>query len=59
MYEYMTLPDDTGIAHSEMKPDGMVKVYFENPVPGGFIHFSSSVSITCFTQSRSFGFRAR
>ena len=22
MYGYMTLPDDTGIAHSEMKPDG-------------------------------------
>ena len=26
MYGYMTLPDDTGIAHSEMKPDGSVKV---------------------------------
>ena len=36
MYEYMTLPDETGIAHSEMKPDGMVKVYFEKPVSGGF-----------------------
>ena len=32
----MTLSDETGIAHSEMKPDGSVKVYFEKPVEGGF-----------------------
>ena len=36
MYGYMTLPDETGIAHSEMRPDGSVKVYFEKPVMGGF-----------------------
>ena len=36
MYGYMTLSDETGIAHSEMKPDGTVKVYFEQPVEGGF-----------------------
>ena len=36
IYGYMTLPDDTGIAHSEMKPDGSVKVYMEKPVEGGF-----------------------
>ena len=36
MYGYMTLSDETGIAHSEMKPDGTVKVYFEKPVEGGF-----------------------
>ncbi|MER2143272.1 MAG: hypothetical protein ABS888_05715 [Eubacteriales bacterium] len=36
MYGYMTLPDDTGIAHSEMKSDGSVKVYLEKPVEGGF-----------------------
>ena len=36
MYGYMTLSDETGIAHSEMKPDGTVKVYFERPVEGGF-----------------------
>ena len=36
MYGYMTLPDETGIAHSERKPDGSVKVYFEKPVEGGF-----------------------
>ena len=36
MYGYMTLSDDTGIAHSEMKTDGSVKVYIEKPVDGGF-----------------------
>ena len=36
MYGYMTLPDDTGIAHSEMRPNGSVKIYLEKPVEGGF-----------------------
>lgn len=36
MYGYMTLSDDTGIAHSELKSDGTVKVYFEKPIDGGF-----------------------
>lgn len=36
MYPYMTLNDNTEIVHSEMKPDGRVKVYIEKPVPGGF-----------------------
>lgn len=45
MYGYMTLSDETGIAHSEMKPDGTVKVYFEKPVEGGF-H-----SATCYLPS--------
>ena len=31
MYPYMTLNDDTEITHSEMKPDGSVKVYIETP----------------------------
>ncbi|MCR5196440.1 MAG: hypothetical protein K6D38_08980 [Pseudobutyrivibrio sp.] len=42
MYEYMTLDDETTIAHSEMKKDGTVKVYIEKPVEGGFHH------ATCF-----------
>jgi len=45
MYGYMTLSDETGIAHSEMKPDGTVKVYFEKPVEGGFCH------ATCYLPS--------
>lgn len=31
MYPYMTLHDDTEITHSEMLPDGRVKVYIETP----------------------------
>lgn len=31
MYPFMTLDDDTEIVHSEMKPDGTVKVYVEKP----------------------------
>lgn len=31
MYPYMTLNDDTEITHSEMQPDGRVKVYIETP----------------------------
>ena len=31
MYPYMTLNDDTEITHSEMMPDGRVKVYIETP----------------------------
>lgn len=42
MYEYMTLSDNTTIAHSDMKKDGKVKVYIEKPVEGGFWH------VTCF-----------
>lgn len=39
MYEYMTLNDGTGIAHSNIiKNNGKeeVKVYFEQPKNGGF-----------------------
>ncbi len=31
MYPFMTLNDDTEITHSEMLPDGRVKVYIETP----------------------------
>lgn len=31
MFPYITLNDDTEITHSEMKPDGRVKVYIETP----------------------------
>lgn len=31
LYPFMTLNDETEIVHSEMKPDGMVKVYIEKP----------------------------
>ena len=38
MYPYMTLNDDTEITHSEMKPDGRVKVYIETPDHKDFFH---------------------
>lgn len=31
MYPFMTLDDGTEIVHSEMQPDGRVKVYMERP----------------------------
>ncbi len=31
MYTYVTFNDDTEITHSEMLPDGRVKVYIETP----------------------------
>lgn len=31
MYPFMTLSDDTEITHSEMLPDGKVKIYIETP----------------------------
>ena len=38
MYPFMTLNDDTEITHSEMKPDGSVKVYIETPQNDGGFH---------------------
>ena len=31
MYPFLTLDDGTEIVHSEMRPDGQVKVYMERP----------------------------
>ena len=31
MYPFLTLDDETEITHSEMRPDGSVKVYLEKP----------------------------
>lgn len=31
MYPFLTLEDNTEIVHSEMQPDGRVKVYIERP----------------------------
>lgn len=55
IYPFLTLDDQTEIVHSEMLPDGKVKVYMEKPdVKDGF-H-----CVTCFlpeyTWSDIFGF---
>lgn len=46
MYPYMTLNDDTEITHSEMLPDGKVKVYIETPDEKNCFH-----SMTCYLPS--------
>lgn len=38
MYPFITLNDDTEITHSEMYPDGRVKVYIETPDESGGFH---------------------
>ena len=38
MYPFLTLDDDTEIVHSEMYPDGQVKVYIEKPDPKDCFH---------------------
>ena len=40
MYPFMTLNDNTEITHSEMYPDGTVKVCIETPAEGGF-HYAA------------------
>ena len=43
MYPFLQIDGDTEIVHSEMQPDGQVKVYIENPnAKDGFHH------ATCF-----------
>lgn len=36
MYPFLQMDDETEIVHSQMLEDGRVKVYFEQPVEGGF-----------------------
>lgn len=43
MYQFLTLNDGTEIVHSEMKPDGRVKVYVEKPDAQDCFHH-----MTCF-----------
>lgn len=41
MYPFMTLNDETEITHSEMKPDGRVKVYIETPDEKDCFHYAT------------------
>ncbi len=43
IYPFMTLEDDTEITHTEMLPDGTVKVYIETPDEKDCFH-----SMECF-----------
>lgn len=41
MYPFLTLDDGTEIVHSEMRPDGKVKVYMERPDPAACFHHAT------------------
>lgn len=41
MYPFLTLDDETEIVHSEMRPDGSVKVYLEKPDAVDCFHYAS------------------
>ena len=41
MYAFMTLDDQTEIVHSEMHPDGTVKVYLEQPNEKDGVHYAT------------------
>ena len=41
MYPFLTLDDETEIVHSEMRPDGSVKVYLEKPDAADCFHSAS------------------
>ena len=41
MYPFLTLDDNTEIVHSEMRPDGTVKVYLERPDATDCFHHAS------------------
>lgn len=41
MYPFLTLDDGTEIVHSEMRPDGSVKVYLERPDVTDCFHYAS------------------
>lgn len=41
MYPFLTLDDNTEIVHSEMKPNGRVKVYMEKPDAQDGFHYAT------------------
>lgn len=36
IYPFMTIKDDIEVVHTELREDNTVKVYFEQPIEGGF-----------------------
>lgn len=41
MYPFLTLDDETEIVHSEMYPDGRVRVYMEKPDEKDCFHYAT------------------
>lgn len=55
MYPFMTLEDNTGIAHSDAYEENgveTVKVYFEKPVYGEFLHSVAHIVIRLAREGR-------
>ena len=55
MYPFMTLDDRTEIVHSEMHPDGRVKVYLERPDAKDCFHHATCY-LPDYTWEDVFGF---
>ena len=55
MYPFMTLDDGTEIVHSEMHPDGRVKVYLEKPDAKDCFHHATCY-LPDYTWEDIFGF---
>lgn len=55
MYPFMTLDDGTEIVHSEMHPDGRVKVYLERPDAKDCFHHATCY-LPDYTWEDIFGF---
>lgn len=55
MYPFMTLDDGTEIVHSEMHPDGRVKVYLERPDAKDCFHHATCY-LPDYTWEDVFGF---
>ena len=58
MYPFMTLTDETEIVHSEMKPDGTVKVYIEKPDARDCFHHAACI-LPQYEWQDVFGFSQR
>lgn len=57
MYPFLTLNDGTEIVHSEMKPDGRVKVYMEKPDAQDCFHHATCY-LPEYTWEEIYGFTA-
>lgn len=58
MYPFLTLDDETEIVHSEMRPDGTVKVYIEKPDRKDGFHHAVCV-LPGYQWSDIFGFTSQ
>ena len=55
MYKFLTLDDSSEIVHSEMKPDGRVKVYIEKPDAQDGFHHTTCI-LPDYNWTENFGF---